>query len=366
MYLAGIIAIVCTCHLPGKASCFPTSTISPSMPPATRSNATYSWTNTKSHSSAGHTIPTSEVIADLVASIIGLTAAAVPTTTSASQHISQGQHDNASVDTCWSQWVSYWNETSDVATQTAIGCSYWSTTNVDTDIRTSEPGSTYLTTISWSSVYTNGPFTTSVLRSAYTTTISILAETATTNYYTETDRDSSCKYVPVASTITQPPCPLPTYVPKCQAAWEAFTASGFRTLLPSSASPQCSQASMNAKQCSWFQSSYVQEYGDVIPMPGNLGGSPMDAPLSRGYAVNKANGSNPHWTWPTQTTLAPSCTLGCARCAVTGGTIPMLYWPKNTANPPSSDRVIATFLNTTLTYPTVGHGEACVHIIDPH
>lgn len=45
-------------------------------------------------------------------------------------------------------------------------------------------------------------------------------------------------------------------------------------------------------------------------------------------------GNKTEWIWPTSSTMgnAPSCTLGCGRCAVTGGTVQLIYWPP-TATP---------------------------------
>lgn len=344
-YLAAIIAIICTALLPGKVSCIPASASSPSVSSTNGSNSSYSWKRTQPGASP--------VIGDLVASAIGLTAAATHSTTSNLSHSNEMSASNASIDECWRDWALYWNATAAVTKQTATGCSYWSSLDTDRYTQTRLPGSTYVETMTRTTVYTNGPFTMSSATLTATTTVSLQGESATTGYFTETDYESSCRYVPATSTITKPPCSLPTYVPQCQAEWEAFTASGFRTLLASTESPQCSQASMNTRQCSWFQSSYVQEHSDQVNnIPGELGGF-MATPLSRGYALISANGSSPRWVWPTQTTLAPSCTLGCARCAVTGGTIQMLYWPTMTTTPPRSEEVVATFLNTTLTYPTV-------------
>lgn len=67
--------------------------------------------------------------------------------------------------------------------------------------------------------------------------------------------------------------------------------------------------------------------------------------------------------WPTTTSLAPGCTLGCLQCAVTGGAVRLLYWPEGstTQNNYSSatlasnnaSPMIAVTLGSTFTSPTL-------------
>ena len=54
------------------------------------------------------------------------------------------------------------------------------------------------------------------------------------------------------------------------------------------------------------------------------------------------------YTWPTSQPFAPGCTLGCGRCAVTGGTIQLLYFPPGLSHSATAP-VVATTLGTTLT-----------------
>ncbi|KJX92260.1 hypothetical protein TI39_contig5881g00004 [Zymoseptoria brevis] len=77
----------------------------------------------------------------------------------------------------------------------------------------------------------------------------------------------------------------------------------------------------------------------------------------------------PNGSWPTHSSLAPSCTLGCAGCAITGNSVELLFWPEqtaaptangtgwqnNTASPTTSDRgpVTAVVGTYTFTSPTV-------------
>ncbi|KAL9080607.1 MAG: hypothetical protein Q9157_000662 [Trypethelium eluteriae] len=61
--------------------------------------------------------------------------------------------------------------------------------------------------------------------------------------------------------------------------------------------------------------------------------------------------------WPSASSLAPGCSLGCGGCAITGGTIDLLHWPSSldtaTAFTNSNGDIVVTAFNTTLTYPTV-------------
>ncbi|KAL9097454.1 MAG: hypothetical protein Q9165_000350 [Trypethelium subeluteriae] len=62
-------------------------------------------------------------------------------------------------------------------------------------------------------------------------------------------------------------------------------------------------------------------------------------------------------SWPSASSLAPGCSLGCGGCAITGGTIDLLHWPSSldtaTASTDSNGDIVVTAFNTTLTYPTV-------------
>ncbi|KAI7647119.1 hypothetical protein KC318_g18857, partial [Hortaea werneckii] len=71
---------------------------------------------------------------------------------------------------------------------------------------------------------------------------------------------------------------------------------------------------------------------------------------------------NTSYYWPTSATLGvPSCTLGCGRCAVTGGSVRLIYWPPATitnnisapSTAPISAPVTAVTLGTTFTSPTI-------------
>jgi hypothetical protein len=37
-------------------------------------------------------------------------------------------------------------------------------------------------------------------------------------------------------------------------------------------------------------------------------------------------------TWPSTSQLAPGCVVGCGRCAITGDSVELFYWPTSTPN----------------------------------
>lgn len=306
-------------------------------------NTTYSWTTASRSSSAVSS--SSMAMGDFIAAGIGQSASSTAPSADQTLQSSPKLSSNGSVDTCWSEWVSYWNATSNIATQTASGCSYSSYLTTGTNTSPGDSGTTYTTTVTQVSAQTNGPFTLTASATTQTTVVTIPYWGGTTETYTESDHTSFCEYTPDTATITTPPCALPTSVSQCQAEWSAFVASGYQS--DTASSPICSQASVDRSMCSWFQSSYVERYNGYSPIPGLLTGT-----LSNGYAVNTASGG---WYWPSSSSLAPGCTLGCARCAVTGGTVQVLYWPQATAAPAITEKIVATYMNTTLTYPTVSN-----------
>ncbi|KAK4575415.1 hypothetical protein LTR86_001269 [Recurvomyces mirabilis] len=81
---------------------------------------------------------------------------------------------------------------------------------------------------------------------------------------------------------------------------------------------------------------------------------PIQTSISDGF-LQSNNGSGA-WAWPTSSTLAPACTVGCGRCTVAGDHVELLYWPPaytNMTRAPDATPVTAVFKNVTLTSPTL-------------
>ncbi|KAF2229481.1 hypothetical protein EV356DRAFT_426135, partial [Viridothelium virens] len=155
--------------------------------------------------------------------------------------------------------------------------------------------------------------------------------------------------------------------------------------------PLCSQASINSGLCETLRDRYINAW--ISEAAGNpYEEVAISAAGSVPVTTTNANGSTILTsTFPSTSSLAPGCSLGCARCAVTGGQVRLLYWPMGTISRSNTSIVnatagtpnIALFSGTTLTSPTVylsyasmyakdscsgvgtTHGETIVPIPDP-
>ncbi|KAI9702619.1 MAG: hypothetical protein M1820_006125 [Bogoriella megaspora] len=105
-----------------------------------------------------------------------------------------------------------------------------------------------------------------------------------------------------------------------------------------------------------FRLQYIwMRYGSSAVL-GNLRAGADSSDIGDGYT--RGNSST---YWPSDRQVAPGCTLGCGECAVTGGTVRLIYWPQQTAqlnqsNVRSADRgglVTASALGTTFVSPTI-------------
>ncbi|KAI7502561.1 hypothetical protein KC367_g2163 [Hortaea werneckii] len=262
---------------------------------------------------------------------------------------------------CWDEWVQYWSTSSITGggsvseTKTAVNTFtstpiYYTTT---TGLYTDNYGTRTVTNVQYADPQNgNFPYATST----YTTTLTavgsgILHEPTSTG---EPSTITSTKIITFLSKVSgtavpTPQCSLPPIVPQCQSEWDAWFAGGAQ----GGVTPPCAQASIDSSQCS---TAISNAYADQ-PIWGN---SALNAWMTNGTST---------W-WPTTRSFAPSCTLGCQTCAVTGNTVQVYYWPPSTATmvengtmtarpsalPSSgngSEPVIAVVDNTTLTSPTV-------------
>ncbi|KAI6800096.1 hypothetical protein KC361_g2545 [Hortaea werneckii] len=262
---------------------------------------------------------------------------------------------------CWDEWVQYWSTSSITGggsvseTKTAVNTFtstpiYYTTT---TGLYTDNYGTRTVTNVQYADPQNgNFPYATST----YTTTLTavgsgILHEPTSTG---EPSTITSTKIITFLSKVSgtavpTPQCSLPPIVPQCQSEWDAWFAGGAE----GGVTPPCAQASIDSSQCS---TAISNAYADQ-PIWGN---SALNAWMTNGTST---------W-WPTTRSFAPSCTLGCQTCAVTGNTVQVYYWPPSTATmvengtmtarpsalPSSgngSEPVIAVVDNTTLTSPTV-------------
>ncbi|KAK3068237.1 hypothetical protein LTR53_014358 [Teratosphaeriaceae sp. CCFEE 6253] len=262
---------------------------------------------------------------------------------------------------CWAEWASYWSaqslqDSNPSTSRSAV---------VDTIVSTFAKASTYYLT-------TSEPLTTSVSTEKYHQTGAEENHSAFatfTDKFTETITLGGETSVPVSTAPTiystlirtttmqieslvtpqfnTPTCTLSSIVPQCQSQWQQWIAAG----APRTRRPACLQASVDAEQCGTAVSAYYAG----VPVHGDEG---VPAWVTNGTST----------FWPTTTTFAPQCTLGCQRCAITGNNVKLLYWQPSTAhvlnysistgklpvgstNATSASTVV--FDGTTLTSPTV-------------
>jgi len=249
---------------------------------------------------------------------------------------------------CWNQWTSLWSAEVYASTWYGDESGIPTATETHTTTYSPQPGTTWTSSDIWTEISTimQGAYaiTTETIPRSYLETVSEPGQSATTATWTETDVFySTMGSIPNASTLTQPPCVLPSYVPQCQSSWATYL-SNYGNY--SYTAPRCPAATVDNDLCWSFRDAYVDANSDYD--------TKQFAPFSRGYTVKTWISGTPIWAWPTQSTLAPSCTLGCARCAMTGGTIQLLYWPRGTTYQTAAGPLIAETDGTTLTYPTVG------------
>ncbi|KAI9687392.1 MAG: hypothetical protein M1820_010474 [Bogoriella megaspora] len=321
--------------------------------------------------------------------------------------ISNAEHNvnNASL-ACWPQWSSFWSfndslnsatkpghptttlPTTMIYTMTQPAVSSWASTQLDLETTT-------VPMVANGYTYQTSTFTTT--RTAVFGQPSFSGGTITiTSTGFETLWESRAAYT--GPTLQVPNCTLETFVPQCQSLWEDYAASHLdvpavptdacvsqylpydqatsfrRSLNLAEVSldsigrlrPHCTQASVGPLACSYFQDHYMTSW-----ILANDGRDPFEfntSPfLSVGYQYKTSYDKSGYIVsesqyWPTSSILAPGCTLGCGQCAITGGSVRLLYWPTTStgsisigADASMSAQYPATILTlgTSLVSPTV-------------
>ncbi|KAK5721844.1 hypothetical protein LTR15_006437 [Elasticomyces elasticus] len=223
---------------------------------------------------------------------------------------------------CWTQWEQYWsassiNEHQDLEIQVPIA-------TVETYYNNSAVVGTYTTMTSNYGTATHTDFT--VLSDgnyAYSTSYdtSTTTLTMTGSFYTDISTDTANYEYYETSTYSQfsrigepytnvykPNCSLPQYVPQCQSKWSSWIMSASDYDVSKYSKPGCTHADITGSLCSSLVSTFIsnRHYSLLGPITSSI-------------------------PWPTHTTFAPGCTLGCQTCAVTGDKVQLLYWPPATS-----------------------------------
>jgi hypothetical protein len=128
-----------------------------------------------------------------------------------------------------------------------------------------------------------------------------------------------------------------------QASWESW-----RSYVAEATSPICSQAPTTGDLCTSLKDAYVLGYNDNLAPTFFVGAGATFSSGSYSFMSPAFTG----WTWPASQPFAPGCSLDCGRCAVTGGSIELLYFPPGMTPHPATAPVVATTLETVLTSPT--------------
>lgn len=140
-----------------------------------------------------------------------------------------------------------------------------------------------------------------------------------------------------------------------QASWESW-----RSYVAEATLPICSQASVTGALCTSLKNAYVLGYNDNLAPTFFVGAG---ATFSSG-SFSLMNPAFTGWTWPASQPFAPGCSLDCGRCAVTGGSIELLYFPPGMTPHPATAPVVATTLGTVLTSPTYYISFASIYASD--
>lgn len=320
-------------------------------PTASMGFAAARYTNDSRKATVSDVSSASAKVGDYIASGLGL----VPgSSSSISSHVSSGlgiptlsastpssgYNGTNSTDQCWAKWAGYWQMSEKISSQfttftkqiTAYDYTYsysvWPVTTTETQ--------------------GNGNFPTATIETTLTTSSQV--------WRTISDSNSTTSLVittRVSNTLTPPPCSLPSYVPDCQSSWIAWGSSGAHNFL---GRPPCTQASIPSGLCKTVMSNWLaSERGEAGEVGGKIG---LDlTPVTVNGTTSMSS------SWPTSSTLAPGCTVGCQSCRMSGSRVKLLYWPPETTSL-RNDTFIATTgkatgivtakaYGTTLTSPTV-------------
>ncbi|KAK4495867.1 hypothetical protein PRZ48_013135 [Zasmidium cellare] len=332
----------------------------------------------------------------------------LPTVTAVSNNDTSTPSNGTGGD-CYASWDSYWSA-SDAAYSVSVSQNNLEVVGTSTllvtqtNIRSAQAATTspLEITIQTTRAIENGGFTisTQTIDTTSTTLIVQSSQPGTTQVSVNTDTQYNTSTIQgLVKMPPKPTCSLPPVVPACQTSWEAFITS---RLVPSpTPPPHCDinagyLANTNSvPPCAVSWSSVQESYYSKYESSGSIAtplctaasiGGPLCQSVRDQYQLDDSfrprvsdagaafffkqgtmgfyNGNTTSWVWPTSSTMgqAPSCTLGCGRCAVTGGTVQLIYWPATStqsnnvsvkASPTAPPVVTVETLGTTFTSPTL-------------
>ncbi|KAI7480514.1 hypothetical protein KC351_g6949 [Hortaea werneckii] len=305
---------------------------------------------------------------------------------------------NASIDECFHSWDQWWSASSLEKSGTLIAASTYTTSYTETISAYAGTTELYTETLSTVSTIKDGAFAieTKTIDTTSLGTLTGAPRSGYTSSNTYTGTISSTSFA--TNTLPRPTCYLPSQVSQCEQQWESWISiqltpaptppphcdigagmidgrprpgcalqyeqqgASWSSLVSARGPPICSQASIGDALCESVRENYVRDENYAFK-PKDAADAPY---FSAGYLGTwvdaRAGDFNTSYYWPTSATLGvPSCTLGCGRCAVTGGSVRLIYWPPATttnnisapSTAPISAPVTAVTLGTTFTSPTL-------------
>ncbi|KAI7276917.1 hypothetical protein KC345_g6756 [Hortaea werneckii] len=305
---------------------------------------------------------------------------------------------NASVDECFHSWDQWWSASSLEESGTLIAALTYTTSYTETISAYAGTTEVYTETLSTVSTIKDGAFAVET-RTIDTTSLGTLTGAPRSGYITSNTYTGTVSSTSFAkNTLPRPTCYLPSQVSQCEQQWESWISTqltpapttpphcdigagiidgrprpgcalrydqqeaSWSSLVSARGRPVCSQASIGNALCESVRDNYVHDENYAFK-PKDADDAPY---FSAGYLGTwvdaRAGDFNTSYYWPTSATLGvPSCTLGCGRCAVTGGSVRLIYWPPATttnyisapSTAPISAPVTAVTLGTTFTSPTL-------------
>ncbi|KAK4554755.1 hypothetical protein LTR86_008257 [Recurvomyces mirabilis] len=217
---------------------------------------------------------------------------------------------------CWDQWSQYWSPS-------VFAVALTTSTGTKTNSFETQNGTT---------------FTSSVNGVTYTKTY----QGTTESYYLNPGPFTQLATVQTANTpITTPGCALPTSVSQCQSQWSSWLNASIALRgdddSVSKPMPSCTQASVGSELCTSLAMVVLED-------------DPAQTAINWGHKTISP--------WPSNSQLAPGCTLGCQQCSITGNTIRLFYWPPATSNVSGISAASQTYGNRSAQSTAVVNGEA--------
>lgn len=217
-------------------------------------------------------------------------------------------------DQCWAQWTSFWSGPASTPLTTSTTTYHWTNTEVAIKASTEWEIMTYTQT----SRFDNGGFVGSYTTVTRTTTLSGSWTSRPAETSTSVSTGTYTYYTIVGQSFTAPPCSITaTPYPGCQQQWGSWASDIVSLATEPLATtwitqPPCQAASVGGEACMGLKDLYVAADQNLLGYWQKFSTS-----FSQGYIQTTNSDGSEGWFWNASLSLAPGCTMGCGRCAVT-------------------------------------------------